>query len=91
VPTAAVELMPPEARLHEPAVALDGGSDGLAVLRRLAGDAVRWLAPGGHLVVEVGESQVDRLCAELARCGLVPAVTRSAELDATAVTARRSG
>ncbi|XTZ13381.1 putative protein N(5)-glutamine methyltransferase [Micromonospora echinospora] len=87
VPTAAVELMPPEARLHEPTVALDGGSDGLAVLRRLAGDAVRWLAPGGHLVVEVGESQVDTFCAELTRRGLVPTVTRSTELDATAVTA----
>ncbi|SCL34017.1 release factor glutamine methyltransferase [Micromonospora pallida] len=88
VPTTAVGLMPPEARLHEPTVALDGGSDGLAVLRRLAGDAVRWLAPGGHLVVEVGESQVDRLCADLVGCGLTPTVTRSAELDATAVTAR---
>lgn len=88
VPTAAVALMPPEARRYEPIVALDGGSDGLAVLRRLAGEAVSWLAPGGHLVVEVGESQADVFCADLTRYGLEPSVTRSAELDATAVTAR---
>lgn len=89
VPSGAVQLMPPEARLHEPTVALDGGTDGLAVLRRLAGDAVRWLAPGGHLVVEISESQVDALCGELTGAGLEPSVWRSAELDATAVTARR--
>ncbi|WBB81985.1 putative protein N(5)-glutamine methyltransferase [Micromonospora sp. WMMD882] len=89
VPTEAVALMPPEARRYEPGVALDGGSDGLAVLRRLAVEAVRWLAPGGHLVVEISERQAGSLCAELAGGGLRPTVRRSPDLDATAVVARR--
>ena len=36
VPTAAIALMPPEARLHEPRTALDGGPDGLHLHRRVA-------------------------------------------------------
>ncbi|MFG3705141.1 putative protein N(5)-glutamine methyltransferase [Micromonospora sp. NPDC047670] len=89
VPTAAVALMPPEARLHEAPVALDGGPDGLAVLRRVAAGAARWLAPGGHLVVETSEAQTEALCAALAAAGLRPTVTRDDDRDATAVTARR--
>ncbi|WP_432957310.1 putative protein N(5)-glutamine methyltransferase [Micromonospora haikouensis] len=91
VPTGAVALMPPEARLHEAPVALDGGSDGLAVLRRVARGAAHWLAPGGHLAVEAGAGQVEALCAALADLGLTPSVAYDEELDATAVTARRPG
>ncbi len=57
VPTDEIALMPPEARDHEARVTLDGGSDGLAVLRRVAAAAVQWLAPGGHLLVETSERQ----------------------------------
>ena len=57
VPTEAVGLLPPEARIHEPRVALDGGADGLDVLRRVAAAAPLWLAPGGHLLVETSERQ----------------------------------
>ncbi|MEU6077110.1 putative protein N(5)-glutamine methyltransferase [Micromonospora sp. NPDC047074] len=91
VPTAAVALMPPEARLHEAPVALDGGPDGLAVLRRVAEGAARWLAPGGHLVVEAGETQLDALGAVLTAVDLLPTVHRDDERDAIAVTARRPG
>ncbi|MEV6690597.1 putative protein N(5)-glutamine methyltransferase [Micromonospora sp. NPDC051196] len=89
VPTAALDLLPAESRRYEAPVALDGGPDGLAVLRRLAGDATRWLAPGGHLVVEVGETQVDLFAAVLTAAGLVPATVRDESLAATAMTARR--
>ncbi|MCX4473962.1 50S ribosomal protein L3 glutamine methyltransferase [Micromonospora sp. MW-13] len=91
VPTDAVTLMPPEARLHEAPVALDGGSDGLTVLRRVAEAAADWLAPGGHLVVEVSAGQVDALRATLTGLGLEPAVVHDDDLDATAMTARRPG
>nr|WP_245675551.1 putative protein N(5)-glutamine methyltransferase [Micromonospora halophytica] len=91
VPTEAVALMPAEARLHEAPVALDGGADGLAVLRRVAAGAVDWLAPGGHLVVEVSDGQADALCVVLTGLGLAPRVLREPEWDATAVTARRPG
>ncbi|MEU1399261.1 putative protein N(5)-glutamine methyltransferase [Micromonospora zamorensis] len=89
VPTDAVALMPAEARLHEAPVALDGGPDGLTVLRRVGVGAASWLAPGGHLVVEASDAQADVLCAALAAAGLVPSVRHDEDLDATAVTARR--
>ena len=57
VPTEAISLMPPEARLHEPRVALDGGPDGLDAYRALAAQAQRLLTPDGRLVVELGSGQ----------------------------------
>ncbi len=38
---------------HEPIQALDGGPDGLAAIRGLLGEAHRWLAPGGRLLLEM--------------------------------------
>ncbi|RIV40676.1 putative protein N(5)-glutamine methyltransferase [Micromonospora radicis] len=89
VPTAALPLLPSESRRYEAPMALDGGPDGLALLRRLAVDAPEWLAPGGHLVVEVGAAQVDALAAVLTGVGLVPTMVRDDDLDGTAMTARR--
>lgn len=57
VPTAEIELLPHEARDFEPLVALDGGADGLEVLRRAIEEAREWLAPTGVLVTEIAESQ----------------------------------
>jgi release factor glutamine methyltransferase len=85
VPTDAVALMPPEARLHEARVALDGGTDGLEVQRRVAADAAPWLAPGGHLLIETSERQAPETAAILTRSGLTPRLVRSDELDATVV------
>jgi release factor glutamine methyltransferase len=85
VPTDAVALMPPEARLHEARVALDGGPDGLDVQRRVAADAAAWLAPGGHLLIETSERQAARTVEIFSRSGLTPRVVRSEELDATVV------
>jgi len=68
VPTAELTLMPPEARDHEPRVALDGGGDGLDVVRRIAADAARWLAPGGSWLVETSERQA-RVAEEILRGG----------------------
>ncbi|MFU8850331.1 putative protein N(5)-glutamine methyltransferase [Micromonospora sp. SL1-18] len=91
VPSDSLALMPAEARLHEAPMALDGGADGLAVLRRVAAGAVGWLAPGGHLAVEVSAGQAEPLCGVLTDAGLVPTVVHDEDLDATAVTARRPG
>jgi release factor glutamine methyltransferase len=57
VPTDEIRLMPPEARLHEHHVALDGGRDGLEVHRRVAVDAAEWLTPGGSLLIETSPRQ----------------------------------
>ncbi|MGW0804032.1 putative protein N(5)-glutamine methyltransferase [Nonomuraea sp. NPDC002799] len=85
VPSESIGLLPPEARLHEPLMALDGGGDGLDVARRVIAEAPRWLVPGGHLLVETSERQADETAATVTRAGLVARVTRSEELDATAV------
>jgi release factor glutamine methyltransferase len=85
VPTGAVGLLPQEARLHEPMVALDGGADGLDVLRRVVAGAWGWLAPGGHLLVETSERQAPLAVEAVARHGLVPRVAGSTELNATVV------
>ena len=74
VPTDAIALMPPEARLHEPRVALDGGSDGLDVIRRVATEAAEWLTPGGHLLVEASALQARAAADALVDRGLTPRV-----------------
>jgi release factor glutamine methyltransferase len=85
VPTDAIGLLPPEARIHEPRVALDGGADGLEVLRRVIEAASLWLAPGGHLLVETSERQAPETVEAFARNGLIGRVASSAEHDATVV------
>jgi release factor glutamine methyltransferase len=89
VPTASIATMPPEARDFEPSVALDGGPDGLAVLRRVAAEAPDWLIEGGLLLVEVGEAQVPAAVSAFTVAGLEPRVARSAELSATALSGTR--
>ena len=53
VPTAQWERLSPKVRDHEPRVALDGGADGMDVLRRVAEDASMLLAPEGELYFEL--------------------------------------
>jgi release factor glutamine methyltransferase len=87
VPTGSIALMPPEARDHEPLAALDGGADGLEVLRRVVADARRWLAPGGHLLTELGDDQVPAALAACTRHHLVARVTTPADESATVLIA----
>jgi release factor glutamine methyltransferase len=89
VPTEAIGMMPPEARVHEPRVTLDGGRDGLDVQRRVAVAAPLWLAPGGHLLVEASERQAPDAAAIFAASGLIPRIARSEDLDATVVIGTR--
>jgi release factor glutamine methyltransferase len=89
VPSGDVGLLPPEARAHEPRVALDGGADGLDVLRRVAAGAPHWLAPGGHLLVETSERQAPRAAEAVGRDGLIPRIARSVRLNATVVIGTR--
>jgi release factor glutamine methyltransferase len=70
VPTRAIATMPRDVRDHEPRLALDGGPDGLDVLRRVAGRAGRWLAPGGFLLCEIGDDQGEAAARLLAAAGL---------------------
>jgi release factor glutamine methyltransferase len=85
VPASEIALMPPEARLHEPAIALDGGSDGVDVHRRVAAAAPGWLAPDGSLLIETSDRQATTTAAAMTASGLVPAITRDDDLDTTVV------
>ncbi|WP_244931173.1 putative protein N(5)-glutamine methyltransferase [Nocardioides sp. W7] len=85
VPHEAIALMPPEARLHEPAVALDGGPDGLDVQRRVVRGAGEWLAPGGRLLIETSVAQAPVTRALMASAGLDATVHHDDDLDATVV------
>lgn len=85
VPTGDVGFLPAEAREHEPLVALDGGADGLDVLRRVTAEAPRWLAPGGCLLVETSERQAPAALDAFTRSGLTSRLAVSEELYANVV------
>ena len=61
VAEAALEGLQREVREHEPRVALTPGGDGLSVIRRLVAEAPRHLKPGGHLLLEIGFDQHERV------------------------------
>ncbi|RYU09413.1 putative protein N(5)-glutamine methyltransferase [Nocardioides iriomotensis] len=88
VPTDDIASMPPEARDHEPRVALDGGTDGLDVARRVVACAPAWLRPGGHLVVETSVRQAPVLRAAYLQAGLAAEVSRDEDREGTAVVGR---
>jgi len=90
VPTDEVGLLPPEARDHEPLVALDGGSDGLDVLRRVAAGAPRWLAPGGCVLVETSERQAETAVEAFTAHGLTTRLATDDDLYANVVIAVRT-
>lgn len=70
VPSGIMGEIPSEVRDFEPALALDGGADGLDVFRRLVPFAVRFLRPGGTLAVELHEVGMDRAVAIAEEGGL---------------------
>jgi release factor glutamine methyltransferase len=85
VATRHIPLLPAEARDHEPATALDGGDDGLTVFRRVVAAAPAWLAPGGALLSEITEAQIDAATAAVRAAGLTAGITYDEELEATIV------
>jgi release factor glutamine methyltransferase len=57
VPTDELRLLPADVRRYEPTLALDGGADGLDVIRRVVAAGARLLRGGGWLLVEIGGDQ----------------------------------
>ena len=80
IPTAVWAELDPLVREHEPALALDGGRDGLDALRLLAEGAATGLAPGGLLVLEHHHDQSEAVLDLLAMAGLEQ-VQRHADLE----------
>ena len=56
-----LESLQREVREHEPRLALTPGGDGLKVIRRLVSESPRHLKPGGHLLIEIGFGQHERV------------------------------
>lgn len=63
VPHLDIPRLQPEIAYHEPRIALDGGPDGLAILRRLVAEAPAHLEPGGWLLSEMGDGQAPAVVA----------------------------
>lgn len=91
VPTGEITTMPREARDHEQPAALDGGSDGVDVHRRIAAGACHWLRDGGVLAIETSPRQAPLTAAAMTDAGLVTEVVRDDDLDATVVVGVRPG
>jgi release factor glutamine methyltransferase len=90
VPSERVALMPPEARVHEPRVALDGGADGVDLHRRIAAGAPDWLAPGGVLLIETSPAQAPLTAAAMGAAGLHPDVVTDDDVAGCVVRGVRS-
>jgi release factor glutamine methyltransferase len=75
IPTGDLAGLAPEVKV-EPALALDGGPDGLAIVRRLVTAAPGLLASGGALVMEIGDGQAAATAALLRAAGLTDVQTK---------------
>ena len=78
VPSDVIDTLPPEITGHEPRLAIDGGPAGLRVIRRLVGEAPRWLQPGAPLVLETfGDEQAGKVMVLLQEAGFMNVSTRA--------------
>ena len=89
VPSGEIEHMPSEARTYEPRLTLDGGTDGLDVLRRVSAGSSSWLGPGGHVLMEVSTLQASSALEILTAAGLAATLATDEERGATVVIGRR--
>ncbi|WP_432533821.1 putative protein N(5)-glutamine methyltransferase [Kineococcus arenarius] len=89
VPSDRVAVLPPEAREHEARLALDGGGDGLDVLRRVLAGAATWLRPGGSLLAEVAGEQEAAAVRAAAGAGLEARAVADEGFETTALVVRR--
>lgn len=69
IETEAIDGLMPEVARFEPRLALDGGGDGLAAYRTIAGQAAGLVVPGGRVLIEAGEGQVPDISALLSEAG----------------------
>ncbi|BBZ76950.1 release factor glutamine methyltransferase [Mycolicibacterium anyangense] len=83
----------PEVAQHDPAHALFGGPDGMAVIGPIVGHAGRWLRPGGWLAIEHDDTTSQQTVETISRTGLFTAITARRDLAGRPrfVTARRTG
>lgn len=71
-----IATLTPEVRDYDPAVALDGGADGLDAYRAIATQARGLLAPGGRLIVELGAGQEQAVGTLFTKSGFTTSAAR---------------
>ena len=71
IPSADIATLEPEVSAHEPILALDGGSDGLVLLRRILREGLPFLKAGGWFVIEIGAGQAEAAGEAAHSAGLV--------------------
>jgi len=69
IPSDVIPTLAPEITCFEPRTALDGGPDGLEVIRRLVDQTPLFLKEGGTLIIEVGEHQAEAVREIMSRTG----------------------
>jgi release factor glutamine methyltransferase len=69
IPSGDVDRLPPEVRLFDPRLALDGGTDGLDAYRAIFPAAAPLIAQGGWLLAEIGLGQAESVLAVAAKAG----------------------
>jgi release factor glutamine methyltransferase len=93
IASAEIETLAADVRLHEPRSALDGGPDGLDIIRRLIAATPAHLHPGGKLLIEISPEQAESVTQLLAANGSYGdiAVLRDLSKQARVVRAVRKG
>jgi len=92
VPTGELKFLPADVQRYEPRRALDGGPDGLLMVRRVIGAAAALLRPGGWLLIEVGGDQGEKLTPVLESGGFDrPSFWSDEEGDLRGLAAQRDG
>ncbi len=77
LPTGLIATLSPEVGRHDPRVALDGGPDGLTVIRRIVAEAPARLMPGGAVLLETfGGEQAQAVVGLMGAAGLAGVETR---------------
>jgi release factor glutamine methyltransferase len=67
VTTSEIATLQPDVRLHEPHLALDGGPDGLDLVRKIIAQAGQYLVSGGGLLIEISSEQAEQVVELLAQ------------------------
>ena len=68
IPTAEIQTLQREVKDYEPHLALDGGTDGLDMYRRIAEETTKYLNRGGMLIMEVGAGQAQEVVKMFKHC-----------------------
>jgi release factor glutamine methyltransferase len=76
IPTAEIGTLDADVQKHEPHSALDGGPDGLDVIRRIITQAKKYLSPGGALILELSPEQASDVSRLLTEAGYVGVESR---------------